>query len=90
MRGVFDCHPHHLILKPGVTTCLVSISTANHRLDSSMKLRVKVWRVWQEIKTSPHALLSFSMATKGDTPKKPANVQLAITSVNDNCRLCKD
>ena len=90
IRGVFDCHPHHLILKPRVTTCLVSISTANHRLDSNMKLCMKVWRVWQEIKTSPHALLSFSMAMKGDTPKKPANVQRAITSVNDNCRLCKD
>ena len=50
----------------------------------------KVWRVWQEIKTNrnPHALSSFSMATKGDTPKKPANVQQAISSVNDNCRLC--
>ena len=55
-----------------------------------MKLHVKVWLVWQEIKTSPHALLSFSMATKGNTRKKPANVQQAITSVNDNCRLCKD
>ena len=53
-----------------------------------MKLRAKVWRVWQEIKTNPHALSSFSMATKGDTPKKPANVQRAISSVNDNCRLC--
>ena len=75
-RG-FDCHPHHLILKPGVTTCLVSISTVNHRLDSNMKLRVKVWHVWQEIKTSPHALLSFSMAMQGDTPKNLANVQRA-------------
>ena len=53
-----------------------------------MKLRAKVWRIWQEIKTNPHALSSFSMATKGDTPKKPANVQRAISSVNDNCRLC--
>ena len=53
-----------------------------------MKLCAKVLRVWQEIKTIPHALSSFSMATKGDTPKKPANVQRAITSVNDNCRLC--
>ena len=53
-----------------------------------MKLRAKVWRVWQEIKTNPHALSSFSMGTKGDTPKKPANVQRAISSVNDNCRLC--
>ena len=88
IRGVFDCRPLHLILTPGVTTCLVSISPANHRLDSNMKLRAKVWRVWQEIKTNPHALSSFSMATKGDTPKKPANVQRAISSVNDNCRLC--
>ena len=47
-----------------------------------------MWHVWQEIKTNPHALSSFSMATKGDTPKKPANVQRAISSVNDNCRLC--
>ena len=53
-----------------------------------MKLRAKVWRVWQEIKTNPHALSSSSMATKGDTPKKPADVQRAISSVNDNCRLC--
>ena len=88
IRGVFDCRPLHLILTPGVTTCLVSISPANHRLDSNMKLRAKVWRVWQEIKTNPHALSSFSMGTKGDTPKKPANVQRAISSVNDNCRLC--
>ena len=86
-RG-FDCRPLHLILTPGVTTCLVSISPANHRLGSNMKLRAKVWRVWQEIKTNPHALSSFSMGTKGDTPKKPANVQRAISSVNDNCRLC--
>ena len=34
------------------------------------------------------ALSSFSMATKGDAPKKLANVQRAKTSVNDNCRLC--
>ena len=88
IRGVFDCRPLHLILTPGVTTCLVSISPANHRLDSNVKLRAKVWRVWQEIKTNPHALSSFSMATKGDTPKKPADVQRAISSVNDNCRLC--
>jgi len=38
-------------------------------------------------KKTPHARSSFSMVTKGDTPKKPANVQRAITSVNDNCRL---
>ena len=38
IRGVFDCRPLHLILTPGVTTCLVSISPANHRLDSNMKL----------------------------------------------------
>ena len=86
-RGL-DCRPLHLILTSGVTTCLVSISPANHRLDSNMKYRPKVWRVWQEIKTNLHALSSFSMATKGDTPKKPANVQRAISSVNDNCRLC--
>ena len=86
-RGL-DCRPLHLILTPGVTTCLVSISPANHRLDSNMKYRPKVWRVWQEIKTNLHALSSFSMATKGDTSKKPANVQRAISSVNDNCRLC--
>ena len=40
------------------------------------------------MKTNPYALLSFSMATKGDTPKKLANVQRAKTSVNDNCKLC--
>ena len=43
-----------------------------------------MWRVWQD----PHALSSFSMARKGDKPKKPANVQRAILSVNDNCTLC--
>ena len=42
-----------------------------------------MWRVWQEIKTNPHALSPFSMATKGNTPKKLANVQRAISSVND-------
>ena len=49
---------------------------------------MKVCHVRREIKTNPHAVSSFSMATKGDTPKKPANVQRAISSVNDNCRLC--
>ena len=53
--GVSACRPLHLILTLGVT-CLVSIPPANHRLDSNMKLCAKVWGVWQEIKTSPHAL----------------------------------
>lgn len=37
---------------------------------------------------NPRALSSFSMATKGNTPKNLANVQRAISSVNDNCRMC--